>query len=103
MAVSQEYHDYVMDRLTHVYPVRERKMFGGLGIFIEEGMFALVTAADVLHFKVDDSNRADYEAADMPQFARMPYYEVPVEVLESDELLTTWMEKSMEIARAAKK
>ena len=82
MATTPEYRDYILDLLTAIHPVSDRKMFGGIGIFIEEGMFALITSDDVFHFKVDDSNRADYEEADMPRFARMPYYQVPEEVLE---------------------
>ncbi len=103
MAVSSDYHEYVIDQLNRIHPVRERKMFGGLGIFIEEGMFALITSEDVLHFKVDDSNRADYEAAGMARFGRMPYFEVPADVLESQEELCGWMEKSMAIAISSKK
>ena len=62
-------------------------MFGGVGIFIDEGMFALITSDDLFHFKVDDSNRAAYETAGMPRFGRMPYYQVPEEVQESEDEL----------------
>ena len=78
-------------------------MFGGVGIFMDVGMFALITSGDLFHFKIDDSNRADYETAGMPQFGRMPYYQVPGEVLESHEELRIWMEKAMQVARQAAK
>ena len=104
MAPTPEYTAYILDLLNQVQPVSQRKMFGGVGIFIAEGMFALITSDDVLHFKVDDENRADYEAADMPQFGRMPYYELPFEVLESPDELSAWMANSTDAAkRAAKK
>lgn len=103
MATTPEYRDYIIDLLSSIQPVSDRKMFGGVGIFIEEGMFALITSDDVFHFKVDDSNRADYENADMPRFGRMPYYQVPEEVLESQDDLRVWMEKAMEVARQAAK
>jgi len=103
MATTPEYREYILDLLNAVQPVSDRKMFGGVGIFIEEGMFALITSDDIFHFKVDDDNRSDYEAAGMPQFGRMPYYQVPAEVLESQEELRMWMEKAMEAARQAAK
>ena len=37
MAVSAEYHDYVIEQLSRIHPVSDHKMFGGVGIFIEEG------------------------------------------------------------------
>lgn len=103
MATNPEYRDYILDLLNPIHPVSDRKMFGGVGIFIEEGMFALITSDDVFHFKVDDSNRADYETAGMPRFARMPYYQVPEEILESEDNLRIWMEKAMEVTRLAAK
>jgi len=103
MAASVEFCEYVLDLLNPIYAVRERKMFGGLGIFIEEGMFALITSEDVLYFKVDESNRVDYEEAGMAQFGNMPYYQVPDEVMESPDQMRLWMEKSMDVARRAAK
>lgn len=103
MPTTPEYRDYILDQLNAIHPVNDRKMFGGVGIFIDVGMFALITSDDVFHFKIDDTNRSDYENAGMPQFARMPYYQVPAEVLESQEELRVWMEKAMEVAREAAK
>jgi len=37
-------------------------MCSGIGLYAEEVFFGIV-AADTLFFKVDDSNRRDYEAA----------------------------------------
>jgi len=101
MAVNPEYCDYIIDLLTPHYPVTTRKMFGGLGIFCEFGMCALITSEDVYFGKVDDENRDDYLVADMPQFAKMPYYQVPVEVLDSEEEVGAWLEKSIAAARRA--
>ena len=43
--------------------------------------------------------------AGMPRFHRMPYYQLPDEVLESPEMLGAWMDKSLDVAHttAAKK
>jgi len=103
MASSPEYVDYVVDLLNPHYPITTRKMFGGVGIFCEYGMCALVTSDDVLHFKVDDGNLADYQAAGMSQFHNMPYYELPGDVLDSQDDLGAWLEKSIAAAKAADK
>ena len=103
MATTPEYRDYILDLLNPIHPVSDRKMFGGVGIFIDEGMFALITSDDIFHFKVDDNNRVDYETAGMPRFGRMPYYQVPEEVQESQDDLRLWMEKAMEVTRLAAK
>lgn len=80
-------------------------MFGGAGLYCDGLFFALV-ADDVLYFKVDDSNRADYEAAGMGPFKPFPdkqgvmqYYEVPIDVLENRQTLRDWAEKALDVAR----
>ena len=82
-------------------------MFGGVGIYSGNLFFALL-ADDILYFKVDDSNRPDFEARDMPPFRPygeqgevMQYYEVPADLLDDPEELRPWAEKS--IAAAARK
>ncbi|MCP4361350.1 MAG: TfoX/Sxy family protein [Chloroflexi bacterium] len=103
MATTPEYRDYIVDLLTPYYPVTTRNMFGGVGIFCEDGMFGLITAEDVFYLKVDDENRADYKAADMPQFMNMPYYQAPGNVLDSTENLGVWVQKSLEVAHRSPK
>jgi DNA transformation protein len=104
MSVSEEYLEYVMDQLSFLGDVHYKKMFGGAGIYFEEIVFALV-ADDVLYFKVDDVNRADYEKAGMEAFRPfedkdyvMSYYEVPIDILEDRESLQRWANRSIEAA-----
>lgn len=105
MSVSDEYLTYVVEQLECLGPVQSRRMFGGAGLYCDGLFFALV-ADDVLYFKVDDSNRADYEAAGMKPFqpfpdkrAVMQYYEVPIDVLENRETLREWADKALDVAR----
>ena len=104
MAISEEYLEYVLDQLRGTGHVTSRKMFGGAGLYLEGVFFGLI-ADDVLYFKVDDSNRPDYEAAGMGPFRPfaeksqvMQYYEVPVDVLEDREQLSRWANKAMAVA-----
>jgi DNA transformation protein len=100
MPVNPEYRDYVLEQLGCLGGVTGRTMFGGVGISLDRVFFALI-ANDVLYFKVDDSNRGDYETAGMAPFkpyptrnTTMPYYEVPVSVLEDVDQLTAWGRKA---------
>jgi len=104
MPVSDEYLAYVIDQLDCLGPVQSRRMFGGAGLYYE-GLFFAIVADDVLYFKVDDSNRSDYEAEGMEAFRPFPdkstvmgYYQVPIDVLEGKEALKDWAEKALRVA-----
>ena len=102
MATSPEYAEFIMDLLRPIEPgATPRKMFGGVGIFLDDIMFALITSQDVFHFRVDDVNRPDYEALNMAQFMRMPYFEAPADILEDEAALSEWMNKAIEASRRA--
>jgi DNA transformation protein len=109
MPVSDEYITYVIDQLESLGPVRSKRMFGGAGLYFEDLFFGLI-ADDVLYFKVDDSNRTDYEAEGMGPFKPFPdkkevmqYYEVPIDVLENKEALRDWAEKAVHVAERKEK
>ncbi|MCA9994945.1 MAG: TfoX/Sxy family protein [Anaerolineales bacterium] len=104
MALDEMYRNEVMGQLELVLPdVHDRKMFGGLGIYSETWFFALITSGNVLHFKVDDSSRAEYEARGMPRFEHMSYYRVPDEVLGDLEQLRGWAETAVSVAKRSRK
>ena len=107
MKVSTSFLDYVLDQLQQVAGLRARSMFGGAGLYAEDDFFGIV-AADTLFFKVDDSNRPDYEAAGSSPFTpydgtmTMSYYNVPAVVLEDPVLLTEWAVRAVNVAKSAK-
>lgn len=104
MAMTDAFQQFLEDTLNRVCPVTTKRMFGGLGIYCDNVMFALANDS-TLYFKVDDSNRSDYESRGMQAFLPlgtgrvMPYYEVPAEVLDDVEELRRWMHKSIEVSR----
>ena len=110
MSVSEEYLTYVIDQLDCLGPVQSRRMFGGAGLYFE-GLFFAIVADDVLYFKVDETNRSDYEAEGMEAFQPFPdksmvmgYYQVPIDILENKNTLRDWAEKAVDVAeRKAKK
>lgn len=84
-------------------------MFGGVGIYAGDLFFALIDD-DTLYFKVDDSNRSDFEERDMGPFRPfgesgevMQYYAVPPDLLEDVDALRSWVDKSLFVARQKKK
>ncbi len=109
MSVNQSYVDFVADQLGRIVSITTRRMFGGVGVY-GDGLFFAVLDDDALYFKVDDSNRADFEKAGKGPFkpfgddgGSMNYYEVPAELLEDVEAIRPWVEKAMDVARSKKR
>ena len=109
MAVSDEFCDYVLEQLAPVGNVSPRRMFGGVGLYLDGLFFALIDD-DALYFKTDDSNRSRYEQAGSRPFCPFPdrpghvmaYWEVPAEVLEDAEELRVWTREALAAALAAR-
>lgn len=108
MAVSDAFCDFVVEQLAPFASITTRRMFGGVGIYADGLFFALI-ADNTLYFKINDTNRPDYEAAGMEPFRpygderAMHYYQVPADVLEDPDELGEWMHKAVDVARHAKK
>ncbi len=108
MAVSQEFLDFVLEQLSGWDKVVSRRMFGGVGLYCKGMMFGLI-ADDVAYLKVDDSKRGDFEKKGCKAFQpfpekaiSMPYYEIPVEVLEDRIALIQWCDKAFGAAKRKK-
>jgi len=103
MNTSNEYLQFIIQKLDPLGDVKSRAMFGGYGIFYEGLMFALISD-DTLYFKVNESNRAIYEKAGSKPFPHgISYWEVPADVLEEDGMLHNWAQISINISQQAAK
>lgn len=107
MATSPEYAEYVLDQLSTSGDIRHRKMFGGVGVYIDDVFCALISSKNVFYLRVGEANIQDYLLAGMSQFpggkgTGMPYYEVPEDVLEQPDELMRWALKAKSAALAAK-
>jgi DNA transformation protein len=91
----------LQQRLHSLGDIHIKKMFGGHGIFESGKMFALVDSEGSVFLKVDDSNRSRFEKARSKKHARMPYYQIPSIILDSDRDLKEWAQVSIEIAHQA--
>ena len=106
MARSSELIDYLLDALAPLGHAGGRAMFGGHGIYLD-GLIVGIVIDETVYLKVDDGNRADYEAAGMRPFTyegrnrpvAMSYWEAPAEVLDEPEALRAWVAKARTAAR----
>jgi DNA transformation protein len=103
--MTETYRAYVLEQLRRVRPdLRHRAMYGGVGIWAGPLFFALISD-DALYFRVDDSNRGDFESRGLEPFRpggnsaeSMSYYAIPEDVLEDPDTLRVWAERAIAVA-----
>lgn len=107
--MTTPYCTYIIDQLKSWAETRVRKMFGGYGLYRGSVMFGIIDE-DVLYFKVDNSNHTEFESAGSQSFTynakgkeiALSYWMVPAEILEDEDKLGSWAEKSYRVALKAK-
>ena len=101
MPRTNEFCDYVADRLAPLGTVTYRFMFGGYSIYLD-GLVIAIVADDTLLLRADEENRGAYEERgigplqpfpDKPA-STMPFYQVPDDVFEDQDELLRWAERS---------
>jgi DNA transformation protein len=109
MAVSSEHMEFIADQLGPIGPIQMKRMFGGMGLYIEGMMFGVIFG-ETLYFKADEMNRADYEAENMGPFTyamsngksgSISYYEVPERLYDDADELLDWARKAVEAMQRA--
>jgi DNA transformation protein len=106
MPKHDEFVAYLLELLQPFGPVSARAMFGGYGLYRDGLMFGLI-ADETLYLKVDEKNRAEFEAQGLGPFVyhkkgkpyAMSYHLAPAEALEDSEPLCAWAEKGFAAAR----
>ena len=104
--------EYVLyDAMHGITGVTARAMFGAFGLYKEGVVFGIVDD-DQLYLKVDQTNLSEYKACQSQPLTYegknkkeivLPYWEVPVDVLEDREKLAEWVEASVHVSQRAKK
>lgn len=105
------FHEFVLnDLLGPIGGITSRAMFGGYS-FYKDGVIFAIIAEGQLYFKVDDSNRAQYEAAGSGPFVyssrdgrdmTMAYWQLPDEIIDNPEELQVWVQQSVEVSKNTK-
>lgn len=103
--------DAIRDLFDGLGPVTIRKMFGGKGIYFEGLIFALELSTGNILLKADEVSIPEFEAAGCEQWTytgksklvKMPYWSVPEEALDDQEIMTEWARRAYAAAlRVAK-
>lgn len=100
--------DFVLDQLKDLGPVEARRMFGSFGLYCDEIFFAIVHKGR-LYFKVDAATAGEYRKRKMGPFrpnARQTiktYYQVPTDILDDRDELTTWAGRAIRCQEKSRK
>jgi DNA transformation protein and related proteins len=105
-----EFVEHVVETMRELGPVSAKQMFGGWGLY-HEGLFFALIADETLYLKVDEDNRAPFEAAGLKPFVyvtkdgermTLSYHQAPPEALESPAAMVEWARSGYAAALRAK-
>ncbi|MBN8828053.1 MAG: TfoX/Sxy family protein [Sphingobacteriia bacterium] len=107
---SKEYVNYIIELLSPFGSITARAMFGGHSIYKNSVIIGLIID-DELYFKTNLTTEKNYEKYDSEPFTydgkdkkvKMPYWKVPIEIMEDQDLLQIWLDKAYEVSINSKK
>ena len=97
---SDSFKAFILDQLADLPGLTCRAMFGGYGLYQKATFFGIIHKGR-LYFKVMVTTVSGYQEAGMKPFrpnakqTLKSFYEVPVDVLEDPEALTSWAKQSI--------
>jgi DNA transformation protein len=109
--MPSSFQDHLADLFAPLGGVVFRRMFGGLGIFRDGRMFALV-AGDVLYMKADAATSPSYAAEGSGPFVyagmrgkatAMAYWQVPERLLDDPDEFVAWARAAFAVALRTQK
>ena len=104
MAVSDEQIAFVEDLFSDLGPVSVRKMFGGLGIYADGTIFAVLMSDGTLKLKGAGDMPAAYAAEGWEAWtytrkdgaaSSMPYWTMPEALLDDPEAACDWARRAL--------
>jgi DNA transformation protein len=110
VAASKEFLSFLMDLLAPLGRVTTRRMFSGAGVYCDGVIFALVLRGDTLFFKVDDGNRARYQAEGLEPFRYEArgrtvevgvYWHVPERLFDDPDEMLEWARAALAAGQRA--
>lgn len=109
MAVSQSLVALLQEQLEPLGRIALKRMFSGAGVYCDGVIFGLILR-DALHFKVDEGNRAAYEAEGMQPFSYEAkgktielgaYWRVPERLFDEPDEMLAWARAALAAGRRA--
>jgi DNA transformation protein and related proteins len=108
MANRASYIEFLIEQLSPLGDITTRRLFGGNSLYCDGTVFALVSNG-TLYLKVDDHNRADFEASGLEAFhpfgdstVSMSYYQAPAELFEHSDAVRRWAGGAVAAGRRAR-
>ena len=107
MAVSESLVALLQEQLEPLGRITFRRMFSGAGVYGDGVIFALILRG-TLHFRVDDRNRAAYEAEGMAPFSYEAqgrirqigaYWRVPERLFDEPDEMIEWARAALAAGR----
>lgn len=105
MAVSDEQVETVRDLFAGVGPITVRKMFGGLGIYSDGTIFAVMMSDGTLKLKgagamaetfdAEGWERWTYAREGSDKATAMPYWSLPDALLDDPEAASDWARRAL--------
>ncbi|WP_372747915.1 TfoX/Sxy family protein [Litorivivens sp.] len=97
--------DWVVAQMGGLGVVEQRPLFGGVGLFRESEMFALVVQ-ERLYFRADKETRFLFEHRGLPRYVykqggvsfSLDYFQAPAEVFLSQAEMLVWSERALRSA-----
>ncbi len=106
MAVSDEQIEMVRDLFAGVGPITTRKMFGGLGIYTDGTIFAVLMSDGQLKLKgagkmvetldAEGWERWTYTRDGSDTVRSMPYWSLPDALLDDPDEASAWAKRALE-------
>jgi DNA transformation protein len=82
MAVAEADIAFALDLFSELGDLASRKMFGGMCLYHQGTVFALLSSDGTLYLKAKDDMAAFLAASGAAQFHNMPYWSVPMSALD---------------------
>ena len=106
MALSDAYVELLKDQLSGFAPIAVRRMFSGIGLFVDGMMFA-IAIDDVLYLKADDETRATFEKEGLAPFSYvrsgrtvpLSYWRAPERLLDDADEMREWAARALSVAK----
>jgi DNA transformation protein len=105
MPVTATFAEFIKEQLSGLGEISVRRMFGGVGVYCNGLMFGLLSD-DTLYFRVDDGNRAAFEAEALQPLryevegrtVQLPYWRAPERLHDEPEEMLAWAGEALAAA-----
>jgi DNA transformation protein len=95
MAVADADIAFALDLLSGLGELTSRKMFGGMCLYHEGTVFALLSSDGTLYLKAKDEVAQQLAATGAQRFHNMPYWSVPMSALDDPQEACTLARRTL--------